>query len=628
MKIVMGHEFCEHRGVATRFTSENTALRRLGYHPDYIEYDERLRRAKFPSPDDPRYAELVFPYPCPGRCTNCGGVFSRGVNPDTGRPTRREACCDAPVYEECGQCATALLKRRSAHWFRRVEGFVNAFLAAGGAAVLVSAPLPMLAVIPKHAHRVKALSCSAQFRRLLISRRIDEEAANLKQVLADRAAADKVGLVNPDDFDDIVAERARRWVHKNFASQLQLECFKRGYLQFTVTFRNKKREPIRTVFIPRSRVFAGVKGHIPVKRKALISGPRRRSWYDTFEYQVPNMLSNPGYWLANGDRPDTESVRVLPALLSYLWSLFRERLRKRGVRFQSIDVMERGSEGGYHMHMVAGVLKGVVLADMEAAFREEWHAVSGNLSFGSAWFQRADAAGAARYVSKYVSKAHLPDTRVRSSQYLFLSNYARDAALVRLSQLEEPAGGLKSCWQMCYARRRCPDTGGWVEDVSRPVGLSYVSPFTESDYELARRSYFALVEFESFPFVEKGHRLARPVLKGVVRAAGPEVRLTDGRYVAGVNADGEPIAGELPAAAVYPIESLSLSRFYNREKSLAAFEAVVAENQIPVPDGSVQTAVRHHPETAFLIQEAVKRRNAAYESIELSALTLAGRLPP
>lgn len=332
-----------------------------------------------------------------------------------------QRCCSAPSWGPCPTCQNALDARRSSKWFSRTFGFVEGYQSAGGSVVHLTTPLPKFAVAPGCQHLVDRLLGSARFKQDLVAERTVIKRENLKKVLAKRKADGKRCMPTYQRTGPLAKLRAREWVDKNFEPQFQLECYWRGYLQAVVESWG--------VFIPRDKKTSG------------------------WSYRYPDMLTAETYSKSVFPKFEGEAQRVLPALLSHLLKLFKARLRKRGIRFKSIDTMEVGKKGGYHFHLLIGCLKGVNLAQFETELKSEWHAVSGNVhwfevkksskksgrkSVKKSWFDRVDsAAGAARYVSKYVSKSHFPDTRVRSSQFLYLAQYERDAALIRSGVLRE-----------------------------------------------------------------------------------------------------------------------------------------------------------------------------------------------
>ena len=314
------------------------------------------------------------------------------------------------------------------------------------------------------------------FRCHQVDERFGLEKKRLEKRLAERKAAGKLGLPNPGyrARNRHARQNATRYVHKRIEELVQLEAYKRGYLQAVVEEWG--------VFIPREKKTSG------------------------FSYIAPNMLGET-YRRHTELKFEGDAQRVLPLLLSHLLKLFKARLRKADIPFRSVDVMEVGNEGGYHFHCLVGFPSSVTLSAVEVQFRNAWHAVSGNSRWQD-WFKRIDSGrSAAAYVTKmagYLTKQHLSKSRVRSSQYLFLSKIVRDRRLVQFGFLPAPEGGLESCWMPLHRKR---------DDMH--VGYSYRTPFTDAQLGELSEFTFAFVNFE-FPDVFGAAReFSYPVLKGV-----------------------------------------------------------------------------------------------------------------
>lgn len=424
-----------------------------------------------------------------------------------------------------------------------------------------------------------------------IAKRFEEEKKNLKKRLRARELAGKKSLHNNSykRRNRYARQAAQRYVHARLEELIQLEAHNRGWLQAVVVGREND---VWGVFVPRVRRSVGTGSYVAPAmgseryRKntgglsefdkafnAAAAAGEPQPWHPYIcNKKASKVKGRPrqarikaGTFDTQGlsDASDLEDAgiiqRVLPLLLSTLLKRCYARVRKADVTFSSVQVLEIGTKGGYHFHNLLAFPSGTVLSQVRRTFKDAWHAVSGNSYWGrpgssKTWFEPIDSGGsAAAYVAKmaeYLTKQHLPKSRVRSSQFLYLNEAVRDKRLVEQGFLSEPEGGLRSCWQV---NRRVK-----IGDQVRVVPFSYESPFDDVQLAMLAEFTHCFVKFE-YPDLFAGAReFSYPVLCGLasVPSGTRSTTLAGSSFALAVDQDGN-VLDQVPSDCyILPLRSV------------------------------------------------------------------------
>ena len=555
--LLMPHGYCENHRVVDRFTSESTALRRLGWPEQAVFNDEHRRRieaeSEFGRPHG--YDWVKIPVSCVGRCASCKEPWvniPRHEHEYVHSPEGRSvACCAERDWEPCPICQIAKADLKRVRWKSKLRLLCEGYFAHEAPVVHLSSQVPKLGVRPEHEDEY------AEFVRCppieeFIANRLPEERRNFKNQLARRREAGKrgwFGVRRKSWFSKEARRKATRWVHKHKAELVQKAAYERGWLQAVVEDWG--------IFIPGHPGQKG--GFIHEAQNLLEDCQDRKSARGKYEHF------------------EGRGQRVLPMLLSWFITKFKARLRAAGIPFRDVLVLEIGDsqaaddEGGYHFHALVCFLPDTKLSAMDAAFRREWHAVTGNSRWID-WFDRVEgAAGIAKYVAKlsgYLMKQHMSFSRVRSAQNLRLDDAHRDTALVAAGLLKWPAGFESAAdrWQPLVVKFK---NQGDVQ-----VGYQYVSPFTEEQLAAVAAHEFVLCDFQDIDWFAGSHTLSFPTdIAGYaqlpVHVKSPT--LQGSPFAIAVDADGEPICEIPPGCFVVSIHSL-LHRQSQFDRNAAWYE--------------------------------------------------------
>ena len=246
------------------FASETSALFRLGYDREFVFEDLNERMNARPTPPGYRRRRI------------CGSCFGKCANPSCEAPWDRElnACsagCEDTERTECMTCKTNRAVRKSVKWDRRACAVLQGYEAHEGLAAFVTFKLPMFALRPEHVAEYTAFKedTDKSTTEFFIAERLPVARKNLELQLNRRREAGRPGLiyetdsyrhrpltpllseeefqnrVHPDArtteeeafeeaFENLAHARASEYVNDRFDSLVQLEAFRRGWIQAVV----------------------------------------------------------------------------------------------------------------------------------------------------------------------------------------------------------------------------------------------------------------------------------------------------------------------------------------------------------------------------------------------------------
>lgn len=445
-----------------------------------------------------------------------------------------------------------------------------------------------------------------------IAKRLVEEKKNLKKRLRARELAGKKSLHNNSykRRNRFARQAAQRYVHSRLEELIQLEAHNRGWLQAVVVGRDND---VWGVFVPRVRRSVGTGSYVApaMGQQAFRKRTGGLSEFDE-AFNAAAAAGEPQPWhpyicnekaskvkgrprkarvvagtfdmqglTSTKDLEDAGIIqRVRPLLLSTLLKRCYARVRKADVVFRSVQVLEIGTKGGYHFHNLLVFPGGSVLSQVRRTFKDAWHSVSGNSYWGrkdskKTWFEPIDSGGsAAAYVAKmaeYLTKQHLPKSRVRSSQFLYLSEAVRDKRLVEQGFLSEPEGGLRSCWKVNRQVK--------IGDQVRVVPFSYESPYDDAQLKMLSEFTHCFVNFE-YPDLFAGAReFSYPVLRGLasVPLGTRSTTLAGSSFALAVDQDGN-VLDQVPSGC-YILPLRSVQKRIREFDFLAAWHAVTRRKE-------------------------------------------------
>ena len=363
-------------------------------------------------------------------------------------------------------------------------------------------------------------------------------------------------------FEDLARARASEYVQERFDSLVQLHAFKQGWLHAVVESWRR--------YIPRE-----------VHKRG------------GFNYVCEGMLSNPLHFKATTEKvpDDIKPERLLPHLQSHLVNLVEKRVKQDGINYQFIRVIEQGSQGGFHFHMLLCCLHGTDMDVVERRLRYHWHRIAGNVHWDQrvwhppsnryvtkSWFERfpvSDQQKLSRYISKYVSKGWI-DTRVRGSVGLALSDVARDMSLQKQGFV--PDRDLTACWHPLYRTRR---VRGSDKSELYQVGLTYQSPYSallESAAEVGSDTWL-LLEFEDSRLFNKSEYLPAPKVVGMVLTEGPVASMLSAEFAVGIDTECNELSLVQAGTVAIPVDNLWQVDDQNRRKFLASLVIADQKNQ-------------------------------------------------
>lgn len=575
------------------FASETSAMFRLGYDREFVFEDLNERMNARPTPPGFRRRRI------------CGSCFGKCANPSCEAPWDREldACsagCDKTERTECMTCKSNAAVRKSVKWARRARAFLQGYEAHQGQAAFITFKLPMFALRPEHVAEFEAFkSDRKQSTNLFIEERLPVARENLERQLNRRREAGRPGLpvrgsdsyfqhrpllfqededewvrrvnagsISTEDaafeeaFEDLARKRASEYVQERFDSLVQLHAFKQGWLHAVVESWRR--------YIPRE-----------VHKRG------------GFNYVCEGMLSNPVHFKATTERlpDDIKPERLLPHLQSHLVNLVEKRVKQDGINYQFIRVIEQGSQGGFHFHMLLCCLHGTDMDVVERRLRYHWHRIAGNVHWDQrvwhppsnryvtkSWFERfpvSDQQKLSHYISKYVSKGWI-DTRVRGSVGLALSDVVRDMSLQKQGFV--PDRDLTACWHPLYRTRR---VRGSDKSELYQVGLTYQSPYAallESAAEIGSDTWL-LLEFEDSRLFNKSEYLPAPKVVGMVLTEGPVASMLSSEFAVGIDTECNELSLVQAGTVAIPIDNLWQVDDQNRRKFLASLVIADQKNQ-------------------------------------------------
>lgn len=398
--------YCENHRVFHRHSSYERGLFNFGYSKSDAHWMAGYRYDEVESERNPGNSTLQWAGPC-------------------------EKYRDPHYARGCRTCYDTYTAFRSDAAALEAECFARAVLSReheGDRLFMVTLKIPKVAVYDKSAYEGGRLAAYQKLSKK--KRRAHKRAFEKKKrdMLSERGV-----LVGPEYH---TPERARkrkdahkRWLDDNHADDYQRHCLSKGILRAVVETDGK--------FIERESAEGG--GFRYVQRG------------DARAMSVPGgIISWPDY---RYDREfEGQAERVKPRALRWLFKQFEMRVRaigrKRGFGIKYQAVIEQGSKGGFHYHILLHVFptgSAAVPEDLKDVLMEEWFEVSGNVRFDEynektgkieTWFTRVrDADQAAYYVAKYIGKGWF--SRRQTSKFLNLRQAARDARIVRNGFLTE-----------------------------------------------------------------------------------------------------------------------------------------------------------------------------------------------
>ena len=615
------------------FASETSAMFRLGYSREFVFEDLNQRMNARPTP--PGFRRRRISGSCAGRCDN----------PSCEAPWDKEtqACsagCEGTVCMECATCRSNLAVRKSAKWDKRAFAMLVGYEAHGGLAALVTFKLPLYAVRPEHAAEYAAFKADTDksTTELFVAERLPIARKNLEIQLERRREVGRPGLpvkgsdsyeehrplvfqqdeetwvrrvnaaaISTEDaafeeaFEDLARDRASEYVRDNFDSLVQLYAYRQGWIQAVVESWNR--------YIPRE--------------------PSTRG----FNYICPDMLSSPIHFKATTEPvpADIEPERILPLLLSHMISLVEKRMREEHLPYQKIGVIEQGSKGGYHFHMLLCCLPVEGRMDaIERRLKFHLHRILGNVQWDSkvwseeedryvtkSWFARfpvSERAKLSKYISKYISKGWI-DTRVRSSTGLALSDVARDMSLQRQGFV--PDRDLSQCWHPLYRVRRVK--GSDTPELFQ-AGIAYRSPYSKElldDAIEVGSDTWIILEFEDSRLFNKSEYMSAPKVVGMVLTAGPVASMLSAEFAIGISADLEELDTVPHGTVAVPVHNLAAVDDHERHSRLASLVFSDKKNQRDF--GSPETFgggdSRRQAQFLYYYTEQLKRMKTSWEEV-------------
>ena len=506
--------YCPNYRVFHRHTSYERGLRNFGYPEGHVRNLAAYRYDEVESARKVGYGALRWAGPC---------------------DRHKDLSVDG-----CAVCRETYLKFKSEAASMEALCFAEAVLARvseGDLLFMVTLPIPKVAIRDNSAYVGRRIG---SFQRLSKRKRRAQKRAFEKKK---RDMWDREGLrVGPEYMTrERVKERKdahKRWLEEHKDDYYQLECIRDDVMRSVVESED--------CFIDREAAQGG-----------------------GFRYRV----IGDGQYQPVRDVPRLEVQRVRPPALRWYLKQFEMRVRKLGrkagfgIKYQA--VIEQGSKGGFHYHLLLHMFPADVTeewskreksfdwrvhAELKSRFEREWFEVSGNIQFDSeewvvredgtrelvvkTWFRRVhDAREAASYVAKYLGKGWF--SRRQTSKFLNLRIAARDARLFRAGFCEEKLSpGISSHFQ------RDKDSGF----------LFYDSPLEESDIESA-----GCTEWVGIELVPQAPKSQISVLKLQLKAVFWSSRPCRHPAAAksGICADAEGVIQDLiPSAWWFPKESL------------------------------------------------------------------------
>ena len=580
------------------FASETSALFGLGWDSEFVFEDLNRRMNARPTPPGFRRRRIVGS--CAGFCDNpnCNAPWDKQLGGCS-------AGCQETEQVECDTCKSNRAVRKSLKWATRARAFLQGYESHNGQAAFITFKLPKFALRPECRDEFEEFKSAPETTELFIQDRLLIARENLERQLNRRRSAGRPGLpvestdnffqhrplipllseeefvqrvnagaISTEDaafeeaFEEHARRKAKRYVNDRFDSLVQLEAFRRGWIQAVVdTWRR---------YIPRE-----------VHKRG------------GFNYVCEDMLSSPAHFKSVTEKlpDDIEPERVLPHLLSHMVSLVEKRMREDGLPYQRISVIEQGSQGGYHLHMLLCCLPVEGRMDaIEKRMRYHMHRVLGNVHWSTktwhppskryvikSWFERfpiSDHRRVSQYLSKYVSKGWI-DTRVRGSVGLALSDVARDMSLQKHNFV--PDRDLTECWVPLYRARR---VRGSDKSELYQVGIAYQSPYAallESAVEVGSDTWL-LLEFEDSRLFHKSGYLSAPKIAGMVLTAGPVASMLSAEFAVGIDTECNELSLVPPGSVAIPVENLHSVDDQDRRKFL--YTLVLADPKNNVEFGS------------------------------------------
>lgn len=416
--------YCENYRVFHRHSSYERGLHNFGYSRQDARWMAAYRYDEVEAERDAGYAALQWAGPC-------------------------EDYRD-PTDNGCGKCHETYLTFRRMSAALEAECFARGVLARaedGDRLFMVTLPIPMVAVRDRGSYIGGRIG---SYQRLSKKKRKAHKAAferKKKEMLSERGV-----VVGPEYMTKKrLSERKdahKRWMSEHKDEYYQLECIKSDVMRSVVKSQD--------AFLERVPAQGG-----------------------GFRYQLRNesVVDRDGVarlqYRLDRETEMSDIQRVRPPALRWLFKQFEMRVRKLGrergfgIKYQA--VIEQGTRGGFHYHILLHVFPvdgGSVPSDLADVLAREWFEVSGNIQFedsdGGSWFRPVhNAEQAAAYVAKYIGKGWF--SRRQTSKFLNLRTAARDARLVKFG----------------FLTADIPSQFEREEDGF----LSYKSPFSEEDIE-------------------------------------------------------------------------------------------------------------------------------------------------